>query len=401
MSRVAEARSEQAFSSEALELRHLRGFVAVADELNFRRAAKRLYITQPALTRQIQTLERLIGCQLLDRSPRMVKLTAAGEALLDRTRPVLREVEAAVTAAQSVGGEMAARMARIWQPLIIASASNAEIEDMRSAWESVQAHFSPPTEIDVRAVTARGVPSLVVSETRADPPSLLYLHGGGYLLGSAFGYRSHAGALALASGTTALVPDYRLAPEHPYPAALEDSVTAYQWILDRGTPAGSVTVAGDSSGCGLTLSLLLTLRDRGLPLPGAAILLCPWLDFGLHHDSDDDPDLVSLREARRFALAYLAGHPPDDPIVDPLRADLSGLPPLLVQAATGDERLADGRDLVERAKGHDVDARLEVYPVDGHVFHIFWSFLPLASTAFRAAGDFTREHHRSPGLGDA
>ena len=382
-------------ASQALELRHLRSFVAVAEELNFRRAAERLYITQPALTRQIQTLERLIGCRLLIRSTRMVRLTPAGEALLDRTRPVLVEVDAAVTAAQSVGGELAARMGEIWQPLVRAVALDEDIEAVRSAWESVHARSAPSAETDVRAVTAGGVPALVVGETDRDPPSLLYLHGGGYLLGSAFGYRSHAGALAVAGDTTALVPDYRLAPEHPHPAALDDAVAAYLWMLERGTPAGQVTVTGDSSGGGLVLSLLLTLRARGLPLPGAAILLCPWLDFGLDHDGDDD--LVSLHEARRFANAYLAGHPADDPVVNPLRADLGGLPPLLVQAAAGDERLVDAQTLVERAGRHGVDARLEVYPVDAHVFHIFWSFLPLASDALRVAGEFARAHRDSAG----
>lgn len=384
-------------ASQALELRHLRGFVAVAEELNFRRAAERLYITQPALTRQIQTLERLIGCQLLVRSTRTVRLTLAGEALLDRTRPVLLEVDAAVTAAQSVGGELGARMGEIWQPLVRAVALDEDIEAVRSAWESVHARSAPPPETDVRAVTAGGVPALAVGETLSDPPSLLYLHGGGYLLGSAFGYRSHAGTLAVASGATALVPDYRLAPEHPHPAALDDAVAAYLWILDRGTPAGSVTVTGDSSGAGLALSLLLTLRARGLPLPGAAILLCPWLDFGLDHEGTDDHDLVSLHEARRFANAYLAGHPADDPVVNPLRADLSGLPPMLVQAAAGDERLIDAQRLTQRAAQHGVEARLEIYPVDAHVFHIFWSFLPLAHNALRAAGEFARKQRDSAG----
>ncbi|AKU17065.1 alpha/beta hydrolase fold domain-containing protein [Luteipulveratus mongoliensis] len=378
-------------ASQTLELRHLRGFVAVAEELNFRRAAERLYITQPALTRQIQTLERLIGCQLLIRSTRMVQLTLAGEALLDRTRPVLVEVDAAVTAARSVGGELAARMDETWQPLVRAVALDEDIETVRSAWEAVHARSAPPPETHVRAVTAGGVSALVVGETHADPPSLLYLHGGGYLLGSAFGYRSHAAALATAGNTTALVPDYRLAPEHPYPAALDDAVAAYLWILDRGTPAKQVTVTGDSSGAGLALSLLLTLRARGLPLPSAAVLLCPWLDFGLDRDGEED-DLVSLHEARRFANAYLAGHPADDPIVNPLRADLSGLPPLLVQAAAGDERLTDAQTLTERAVEHGVNARLEIYPVDAHVFHIFWSFLPLAHDALRAAGEFGLKH---------
>jgi epsilon-lactone hydrolase len=386
--------SEQVDSvSHALELRHLRAFVAVAEELNFRRAAERLYITQPALTRQIQPLERLTGCQLLIRSPRVVRLTPAGEALLDRTRPVLVEVEAAVAAARSVGGELAARMTALWQPLVSAVALDEDIEAVRSAWESVHAHATPPPNAKVRAVTAGGVPALVVGERHSGPPALLYLHGGGYLLGSAFGYRSHAGILAMSSGTTALVPDYRLAPEHPFPGALDDALAAYLWILDRGTPAGCVTLAGDSSGAGLVLSLLLTLRARNLPLPSAAILLCPWLDFGLDHDSESD--LISLHEARRFANTYLAGHPSHDPIVDPLRADLSGLPPMLVQAAAGDERLIDAQTLTERATQHGVDARLEVYPVDAHVFHIFWSFFPPAHNALQAAGVFAGKHRDS------
>jgi monoterpene epsilon-lactone hydrolase len=378
-------------AAHALELRHLRAFVMVADELNFRRAAERLHITQPALTRQIQSLERLIGCQLLNRSTRTARLTPAGEALLNRTRPVLVEVDAAVTAARSVGGELAARMGDIWQPFISAVALGEDIEAVRTAWESVHARAAPPPETDVRAVTAGGVPALVVGETDSDPPSLLHLHGGGYLLGSAFGYRSLAGALAAAGGTTALVPDYRLAPEHPYPAALDDALAAYLWILGRGTPASRVTVTGDSSGGGLVLSLLLTLRARALPMPGSAVLLCPWLDFGLDHDGQDEHDPPSLREARRFANAYLAGHPADDPIVNPLRADLTGLPPLLVHAAAGDERRIDAQRLTKRAAEHGVEARLDIYPVDAHVFPIFWSFLPLAHDAVQAAGEFARK----------
>ena len=383
-------------TSQGLELRHLRGFVAVAEELNFRRAAERLYLTQPALTRQIQTLERLVGCELLIRSTRTVRLTLAGEALLDRARPILREVDAAVTAAQLVGGELAARMGDIWQPLVRAVALDEDIEFVRSAWESVHANCAPPPETGVRAVVAGGVPALLVGPTQLDRPSLLYLHGGGYLLGSAFGYRSHAGVLAAASDTTALVLDYRLAPEHPYPAALDDAVAAYLWMLERGTPARCVTLTGDSSGGGLVISLLLTLRARNLPLPGAAILLSPWLNFGLDRTSEDDNDLVSLAEARRFAQTYLAGHPADDPIVNPLRADLTGLPPMLVQAAAGDERLTDAQALTERAVQHGVNAQLEIYPVDAHVFHIFWSFLPLANNALRAAGQFARDHREEP-----
>ena len=131
---------------EAIELRHLRAFVAVAEELNFGRAADRLYITQPALSRQIRTLETLLGCELLRRSTHRVELTLAGEALLDRSRPLLREVDAAISAAQSVGGELVGRIARMWEPLIRAVVADADVEEQRMAYEAVHANFSVPPE---------------------------------------------------------------------------------------------------------------------------------------------------------------------------------------------------------------------------------------------------------------
>jgi epsilon-lactone hydrolase len=373
---------------EAIELRHLRAFLAVAEELNFGRAAERLYITQPALSRQIRALEQLLGCELLRRSTHRVELTLAGEALLDRVRPVLREVDATVSAVQSLGGELVGRVARFWEPLVQAVAADADLEEQRTAYEKMLANFSVPPEVTVRPVTANGVPSLLVAQRPDDPPTLMHLHGGGYLVGSAFGYRPLAGALALAADTGALVPDYRLAPEHPFPAALEDAVAAYRWMLDRGIDPAEVTICGDSSGGGLTVSVLLTLQQRGLPRPGGAVLMCPFVDLALNLHEDE--------ATRRFVAAYLAGHSADDPVVSPLRADLTALPPLLIQAATGDARLVDANALTDHARSHGVDARLELYSVDAHVFHLFWSFLPEAGEALQAAGRFAREVTSAP-----
>jgi epsilon-lactone hydrolase len=129
---------------EAIELRHLRAFLAVAEELNFGRAAERLYITQPALSRQIRALEQLLGCELLRRSTHRVELTLAGEALLDRVRPVLREVDATVSAVQSLGGELVGRVARFWEPLVQAVAADADLEEQRTAYEKMLANFSVP-----------------------------------------------------------------------------------------------------------------------------------------------------------------------------------------------------------------------------------------------------------------
>jgi len=223
---------------------------------------------------------------------------------------------------------------------------------------------------------------------REDRATMLYLHGGGHVAGSAFGYRPLAGALADAAGTSVVVPDYRLAPEHPFPAAVEDAMRAYMWTRDRG--ATRIIVAGDSSGCGLVLSLLLSLKQRNLPMASGTVLFCPWVD--LVAAGRDRPPAHELDEIRRAAAGlYLGGHPADDPLVSPLSADLTGLPTMLIQAATGDPLLGEARELAEHAGDCGVDARFELFPVDTHDFHVFWSFLPEAAQALRQAGRFARE----------
>jgi epsilon-lactone hydrolase len=370
-------------AAEGIELKHLRAFVAVAEELNFGRAAERLYITQPALSRQIRALEQLLGCELMRRSTHRVELTLAGEALLDRVRPLLREVDATVSTVQSLGGELVERVARFWEPLFQAVAADADVQERRTAYEKMLANFTTPVEVTVRAVNANGVSSLLVAEQPDEPPRLMHLHGGGYIVGSAFGYRPLAGALALAAGAGVLVPDYRLAPEHTFPAAIEDVVAAYRWMLDRGVEPQRVTLSGDSSGGGLVVSVLLALKQRGLPQPGGAILMCPWVDLAMSLGEDE--------ALRAHAAAYLGEHPADDPLASPLGADLTGLAPLLIQAATGDARLEDARALADVGRTQGVDARLNLYAVDAHVFQLFWSFLPEAAEALEAAGRFAAE----------
>jgi monoterpene epsilon-lactone hydrolase len=145
------------------------------------------------------------------------------------------------------------------------------------------------------------------------------------------------------------------------------------------------------------MSLLLMLKREREPYPGAAVLLCPWLDLGLRHTSLPDatehtgPPMATFVEVNRCTDAYLNGHPADDPIVDPLGADLAGLPPILIQAATGDARLADAEALAARAEAQGVEVRLDLYPVQAHAFQLFWSFLPEAADAFEAAGEFICE----------
>jgi epsilon-lactone hydrolase len=374
---------------DGVEVKHLRAFVAVAEELNFGRAAARLYVSQPALSRQIRTLERLLGCELLRRSTHRVELTVAGSALLDRARRLLGDLDEAIAATQSVGGELANRMATLWAPVLETASPDRDIEDMRTAYEAFLAEFAVPETVTVRPVNAGGISSLALSAGSADGPTILYMHGGGFTAGSAYGYRPLVGALVAAAGVDALVPDFRLAPEHPFPAALEDVLTAYVWLADQSP--GGIVLAGDSAGGGLACSLLLTLKAQGLPMPAGAVLMCPGVDPTCEAivTASAPPDTLAV--ARRSIEAYLAGHPVDDPVVSPLLADLTGLPPLLIQTATGDHVLPEARRFAEVASQQGVDARLELYAADTHVFHVFWSFLPEAADALQRAGEFIRE----------
>src|SRR3954451_3497331 len=207
---------------EAIELRHLRAFVAVAEELNFGRAATRLYITQPALSRQIRTLDRLVGCEVLRRSTHPGEVHPAGDALLARARQMISDLDEAVATTRSVGGEHAGRITRLWELFVDVTTSVADLPEIRAAVEQLHGQFAPPAEVEVRASNAGGVPSLLLVPPGAADGPILFVHGGGYIGGSPFGYRLLTAAFAVAAGRRVLVPEYRLAPEHPFPAALED-----------------------------------------------------------------------------------------------------------------------------------------------------------------------------------
>jgi epsilon-lactone hydrolase len=152
------------------------------------------------------------------------------------------------------------------------------------------------------------------------------------------------------------------------------------------------------------MSLLLAIRRDGLPQPGGAVLMCPWVDLTCDIQARRVPEpqpVIAVDMARQIAATYLDGHPIDDPVVSPLTADLTGLPPLLIQAATGDDRCDEAQALAAHAAEHGVDARLELYPVSTHVFQVFWSFLPEATEALDHAGRFARENAEPAHRGDA
>ena len=378
---------------DAIELRHLRAFVAVAEELNFGRAATRLFVSQPALSRQIRSLERLVGCDLLRRSTHRVELTLAGDALLDRARRLLTDVDDAIFATRSVGGDLERRLAAAWEPVNDLTAASPDLQALRDAGERLHGQFEMVAGVSVRPVNAGGVPSLLLSPRPELTPTVLLLHGGGYVMGSAFGYRHLASALAASADACVLVPDYRLAPEHPFPAAIEDAVRAYLWMLDSGVPAERIVLAGDSAGGGLALSAQATLRRQDLPQPGGMVLMCPGIDLGYEEEMElptEPQPALSITQLRSFAAAYLGEASPHDEVVDALRADLTGYPPLLIQAGTGDVLGKDAHRLAERATACGVEVQFELYPVTTHDFHVFWSFLPVAADALEQAGAFVR-----------
>jgi epsilon-lactone hydrolase len=383
---------------DAIELRHLRAFVAVAEDLSFSRAAQRLFITQPALSRQIRSLERFLGCDLFRRSTQRVDLTLAGESLLARARALLADLDDAVSSTRSVGGELAGRMALLWEPWARASAGDADLDGIRAAVEELHGKFAPPPGVTVAPVVAGGAPALRVTPENPPDACVLYLHGGGYISGSAFGYRHLAGAIAATAQASALVVDYRLAPEHPHPAAVHDAMNAYLWLLAAGTGASKIIIAGDSSGGGLAMSLLLALRERDIPLPAGAALLCPWVDLEgrTQRPPQESPALFTPELARRCAEAYLGGQPADDPTLDPLHADLSRLPPILIHAGSGDAVLQEAQLLAKHGKECGVDARIRIYPVPTHAFHIFWTFLPEAMDGLGEIGQFIRDVTATP-----
>ncbi len=220
---------------------------------------------------------------------------------------------------------------------------------------------------------------------------LLYLHGGGYIVCSPLTHRYMVARLCRAAGLRALVPDYRLAPEHPFPAAVEDAEAAYRWLLAAGYAAKDIVIAGDSAGGGLTLSLLLTLREQGMEMPAAAGLLSPWTDLALTGWSmltkaKADP-MLRMDSALLAVKHYLQDTPVTHPIASPLYATLAGLPPLFVQVGDREILLDDSRRLVEKARAQGVDAQLEIWPGMAHVFQAF-AQLPESGEAITAMGKF-------------
>jgi len=267
--------------------------------------------------------------------------------------------------------------------------------EMRARIESMTGLMPLPPDVVTEPTKVDGVPAEWVSTPEVDGDHVvLYLHGGAYVIGSVNTHRDLAGRVSRASGARVLNVDYRLAPEYPHPAAVEDATAAYRWLLRDGYDAADLAVAGDSAGGGLTVATLVALRDAGAPLPAAGVCLSPWVDLEGIGDSmtskaDVDP-MVQKEHLVRMAQLYLGVHHPRTPLAAPLYADLSGLPPLYIQVGTAETLLDDSNRLAERARKAGVDVTLEHWDDMIHVFHAFAAVLPEGQEAIEKIGSFLR-----------
>jgi len=273
---------------------------------------------------------------------------------------------------------------------------NASVEEARAGFEQVASMFPVDADIKREVVSAGGIKAEWVSAPDADAGrAVLYLHGGGYVIGSINTHRSLAARLSRASKARVLVIDYRLAPEHPHPAAVDDSVAAYRWMLGQGLKPARIVVAGDSAGGGLTVATLLAIRDAKLPLPGAGACLSPWVDLegigeSMTTKASVDP-IVQKPGLLQMAAAYLGGKDPRTPLAAPLYADLSGLPPLLIQVGTAETLLDDASRLAERARKAGVTVSYEPWDSMIHVWHLFAPMLDEGQQAIDRIGEFVRK----------
>jgi monoterpene epsilon-lactone hydrolase len=274
-----------------------------------------------------------------------------------------------------------------------ATTPRKNLEEDRVSYEKMLSAMTVDDDIATERVGAGGVPAEWISAPGANAAAvMLYLHGGGYILGSMRTHRVMLAHLSRASGTKILGLEYRLAPENPFPAPVDDTVAAYRWLLTQGYDPRKIVLAGDSAGGGLVVAALVAMRYVGEPLPAAGICLSPWVDMEATGQSfianaASDPSVAKERIVRMAGI-YLAGKSAQAPLASPIHADLRGLPPLLIQVGSIETLLDDAKALAERAESAGVSVELEVWADMPHVWHHFAAMLPEAQQAIARVGEF-------------
>ena len=276
-----------------------------------------------------------------------------------------------------------------------ASPPDYDVAQSRSRFEKIAVFLGGAPDAKCEKVDAGGMPAeWVMAPGCDDGRAVLYLHGGGYAIGSLNTHRRLAYDISAASAAKVLLIDYRLAPEHPFPAAVDDAAAAWRWLLQQGFAANRLAIAGDSAGGGLTIAALVNQRDQKLGLPACAVAISPWVDLeGLGNSittrSAQDP-MVQKDGLLWMAKMYLNGKDPKTPLAAPLHADLKGLPPTLIQVGTAETLLDDAIRLAEKMHAAGVDARLAIWPNMLHVFPLFAPILSEGRDGCIEIGNFIR-----------
>jgi monoterpene epsilon-lactone hydrolase len=277
--------------------------------------------------------------------------------------------------------------------------SGLSFPERRVEFERETSQMPVAQDVTFESLQVNGIPAeWAIPRGAVEDRAILYLHGGGYTIGSIKTHRGLVSYLSKAAGMRALLIEYRLAPEHPFPAAVEDSVSAYRWLLKEGFDPAKIVIAGDSAGGGLTVATMVKLRDEGEPLPAAAVCLSPWVDMegvgkSMTTRAEADP-IVERGSLLEMAEAYLSGTDPRTPLAAPLYADLDGLPPMLIQVGTAEILLDDSTRLADRAKKAGVDVTLEPWEDMIHIWQFFASMLPEGRDAVDRIAGFLGTHIR-------
>ena len=270
-----------------------------------------------------------------------------------------------------------------------------DVVESRARFEKMGGFLGGAPDARCEKVDVDGVPAEWVSAPDADPSrAVLFLHGGGYAIGSINTHRRLAFDVSTAAGARVLLLDYRLAPEHPFPAAVDDAATAWRWLLKQDLAADKLAIAGDSAGGGLTIATLVNLRDQRLGLPACAVAISPWVDLegvgaSMTARSAQDP-MVQKAGLGWMADMYLAGKDARTPLAAPLHADLNGLPPVLVQVGTAETLLDDATRIAERLHSAGGEVKLSVWPNMLHVFPLFAPILSEGLDGCREIGQFIK-----------
>lgn len=293
----------------------------------------------------------------------------------------------------SIQSYLLKRYLRIAKSLIVRREKHKDIPFLRRGMAITATRVKPPDNVAIEHFSIGKLPAALFTPRQANQSRIfLYLHGGGYAVGSIKTHTSLIAKIAQTTGMCALAIDYRLAPEHTYPAALDDSINAYNWLLEQGYLPENIAIMGDSAGGGLTLCTLLALRDRQMPMPAVGVCMSPWTDLTgtsktVRTKDDDDPMLKSSELpvwGRNFAGEAGVTYP----LVSPLYADLYDLPPLLIQVGTSEILEDDSIHFADKAKKMGVPVKLEVWEDMIHVWQFFWFILPEAEQAIQNISKF-------------